>query len=106
MEEYPSGASVIAIPEFPLPQGWSKERTTVLFVAPVGYPLAQPDCFWADEDLRLSSGAVPQNSGTNPIPERGGSNLWFSWHLSGWSPNQSNLLTYINSIKARFKAVQ
>lgn len=100
----PSGAALIVIPDFPLPPGWSDETTTVRFLAPVGYPFAKPDCFWTDSHIRVvNQTQLPQNTGNNPIPEVGETNLWFSWHVAQWNPNRDNLSTYIRVIQARFK---
>jgi hypothetical protein len=95
------GSHIITIPSIQLPLGWNKTHTRVIFIAPVGYPLARPDCFWTDADLRLANGAVPQNTSTNPIPNFPGQFWWFSWHLTSWNPNNDNLLTYLNVIKRR-----
>jgi hypothetical protein len=95
------GSNVITIPSLQLPVGWNKTHTQIVFIAPVGYPLARPDCFWTDVDLRLANGAVPQNTSANPIPNFPGQFWWFSWHLASWNPNNDNLLTYLNVIKRR-----
>ena len=62
VQELPDGSRVISIPHVALPAGWNKPQTAVHLVVPQGYPFAQPDCFWAEQDLRLSSGALPQNA--------------------------------------------
>ena len=109
-ERLGNGTAVVVVPGVPLPNGnWSRKDTTVRFVAPVGYPHARPDCFWADGDLRLASGATPQASNTgNLIP--GLANcppvLWFSWHVAQWDPNRNTLVTYLNAIRDRFKKAQ
>src|SRR5580658_3269177 len=79
-----SGAHLIEIPGYVLPSGWNRREATILFVAPPGYPGAQPDCFWVDTaGLRLANGGTPQASNdANPIPGvNGRSTTWFSWHL-------------------------
>ena len=101
LHRLPDSSHLIIIPSFQLPQGWSKETVSVRFVAPVGYPMARPDCFWTDPELRLANGNVPQATGGNPIPHTPGQFLWFSWHVSAWSANVDNLLTYLNVIKRR-----
>jgi hypothetical protein len=101
LQMLPSGAALIAIPDCRLPSGWSKEKTTIKFLAPVGYPFAKPDCFWIDEQVRLQNGTMPQSSGFNPIPEVDGNHLWFSWHVGPWNPNRDNLSTFIRVIEAR-----
>ena len=79
----PSGTTLVIVPGIRLPEGWSMPSTTIRFIVPPGYPFGQLDCFWADPDLRLAHGGVPQNSAMNPIPETPEPALWFSWHLTG-----------------------
>jgi hypothetical protein len=100
LQKLPDGSYLVTVP-LPLPEGWSKTTTQVRFIAPVGYPLSRPDCFWADNDLRLKNGQTPKNTSGNPIPHVGGGYLWFSWHVSSWNPNSDNLLTYLYVIKRR-----
>jgi hypothetical protein len=100
-----SGAHLITVPDVPLPEGWNRRHVTVYFLAPVGYPAAQPDCFWVDQPaLRLADNqTMPQNTNEmNPIPEVGMKGTWFSWHLQSWNPNQGTLLTFFNVIRQRF----
>jgi len=99
-----TGAYLIAIPDFRMPIGWNREIVTILFVAPPGYPAAQPDCFWVEPvGVRLANGATPQSTNdSNPIPDVGQRGTWFSWHLQHWNPNHDSLLTYLNVIKRRF----
>jgi hypothetical protein len=93
---------VIRIPSVPLPSGWSKPETEVVFLLAQGYPFAKPDCFWADHDLRLAGGGMPQASNvTNPVPGLPGQFLWFSWHVDPWNPNQDDLSTWFAVIRAR-----
>ena len=107
-ELLPSGAALITLPDFQLPEGWNKRSVTVRFLEPNGYPFACPDCFWADNDLRLTSDTVPQNTAVNPIPETTITGLlWFSWHVShSWSPNRDRLLTWVSCISDRFRKLQ
>jgi hypothetical protein len=103
----PSGAALIVLPNVPLIEGWSKKSTAVMFLAPVGYPHAKPDCFWTEGDLRLANGVPPASTGPNPIPEvneRG--YLWFSWHTAQWNPNRDSLVTYVNVIKNRLREIR
>jgi hypothetical protein len=97
----PDGSHLIVVPAYELPDGWSKPRVDVKFIAPVGYPLARPDCFWADVDLRLKNGNPPMNTGNTPLPYATGPHLWFSWHVATWNPNNDSLLTYLYVIKRR-----
>jgi hypothetical protein len=102
MCEGPDSTTLVTLPEVPLPPGWSASTTTVWFVVPVGYPAAQPDCFWVDADLRLANGSLPSNSGAQSVPVVGAPALWFSWHLSARRPSHDSLITYARFIARRF----
>lgn len=103
----PSKAILVRVPNVKLPPGWSRPTTTVRFLAPVGYPHSQPDCFWAEVGLRLANNAMPNAANeNNPIPEVNEPGLWFSWHVSQWNPNRDNLLTFLNVIQDRFRKAQ
>lgn len=98
---------VIQISSVTLPIGWNKPSTHVSLVAPQGYPFAKPDCFWADVDLRLANGNLPQNAQiNNPIPGVPDAMLWFSWHVDPWNPNRDDLVTWFTLIKQRLSKPQ
>lgn len=95
----PDGSVRVVLASVRLPRGWSQANSRIAFVLPVGYPAAQPDCFFADESLRLASGALPQNAG---IQQFGNATwLWFSWHVSGWTPGRDNSVTFAHFIESR-----
>jgi hypothetical protein len=101
VEHRADGSALVTISDFPVPPGWNKSSTTIVFVAPAGYPQARPDCFWADEDLRLANGGMPANSAINtgyggPAPK-----LWFSYHPSSWNANLDTLFNYVKLIRQR-----
>jgi hypothetical protein len=101
-----SGA-LVTVPEIGLPAGWNKTSSAIRFLAPQGYPFAKPDCFWADGDLRLASGAIPQASNaSNPVPGDDTAGLWFSWHTDHWNASRDDLLTWLASIRERLGKVQ
>jgi hypothetical protein len=104
--QLPSGAVKVTVPNVPLPKGWSAERSTVYMLLPVGYPVARPDCFWADSGLRLEGNRTPQNTGLSAIPETVEQLLWFSWHVESWNPNSHSVLTWLRVIKKRFEQLQ
>ena len=106
LEARPDGSHIIVIPNVPLPAGWNKNRTTVIFHAPVGYPAAKPDCFWADADLRLATGTPPKNTGFQPLPSGGEAKLWFSWHTATWNPNRDSLVSYLKAIEDRLQRAE
>lgn len=101
--DQPDG-TVIATANLGLPAGWNKSQTRVKFVLPVAFPSAQPDCFFADLDLRLADGNMPMNSGIQGLD--GVNHLWFSWHLSTWSPATDNTATYLRFIDRRLRDVR
>lgn len=101
-----NGSHLIIVPDVKLPQGeWNRDHTTVLFVAPPGFPTAQPDCFWVTPTgFRLINETTPQASNdSNPIPgdTEQRSTTWFSWHLQSWNPNNDTLVTYFKVILQR-----
>src|SRR4051794_14439822 len=102
LEERSDGTAVVHMPSIPLPDGWSSPTTSVWFLVPMGYPAAQPDCFWAGEELRLANGGMPSNSGLQPVAGQGQARLWFSWHLASWRPSLDNVSTYARFIEKRF----
>jgi len=102
----PSGAVLIELKSVALPPGWNRPSTSIRFVVPVGYPFAAPDCFWADSNLRLHPNTQPQATNFQPIPEANLPGLWFSWHVQGWNPNRSNLVTYAKVIEQRLKDIR
>ena len=97
-----NGTSLITLREFALPSGWSKQKATVYFLVPIGYPVARPDTFWTDPELQLAGGGIPVNTGSNQMEGVPPNLLWFSWHPSTWNPNRDNLITYAAMIRRRF----
>lgn len=95
------GLTLVTVPNLALPPGWNQSRTTVQFIAPVGYPMAQPDCFWADDTLRLASGGTPKNSALQAPPFGGPQRVWFSWHVAGWNGSRDTLRSYLRVILNR-----
>jgi hypothetical protein len=104
--ELPDGSTLVTVPDIPMPAGWNQDRTAVVFLTPVGYPMARPDCFWADCGLRLSGGGMPGNANLQSLPGRGDQVLWFSWHLAQWDPQRDTLLTFVRVIRSRFVRAQ
>jgi len=106
LTQLPSGAVLIELKDVRLPPGWNRGTTSIRFVVPVGYPFAAPDCFWTENDLRLSPNTQPQATNFQPIPELNRPGMWFSWHVQGWNPNHSNLVTYAKVIEQRLKELR
>jgi hypothetical protein len=96
---YETGAAMITIPACPLPAGWSSPAVTLRFIAPNGYPVSAPDCFWVEPNLAVNGSNLPRNSQiNNQIPDAGITAHWFSWHLDQgqWWPNEHDLMTWLN----------
>jgi hypothetical protein len=104
--EHAGGATVVSIPNVPLGPGWSANQTTVKFVVLPNYPHSAPDCFWIDPQIRLASGAMPQNTNIQQVPGTGLTWLWFSWHVGKWNPNRDSLYTYMKVIQDRLAKPQ
>lgn len=111
-EWYESGAGGwIKIPDYPLPSGiWNRERETICFEVPPGYPGQAPYAFCVTAGLRLrDSAGLPQNyqdGAATPFP-----GLWgrFSWaHDGTWRPTAdlssgSNLSNFVLTFTDRLK---
>lgn len=106
LQKLPDGAALITVPGVQLSGGWNKPAVTIYFVAPVGYPMARPDCFWVESDLRLQNGGTPKNTGSQPVPGVSAPTLWFSWHPASWNPNSDDLRTYMRLIENRLSQPQ
>jgi hypothetical protein len=100
------GRFLITVPGIRLPSGWNSNVVEVCFVVPQAYPLANPDCFFADEGLRLRGGGMPKNSALQSQPYLPGQRMWFSWHFQGWNANRDSLFTYVKLIQDRLKRVE
>lgn len=100
------GTTLITVPHFPLPSGWSQTHAVVQFIAPVGFPMAQPDCFWTDEGLRLANGGVPKNAGVQTPAFSTGQRLWFSWHVSVWNANRDSLRSFLRAVSNRLSRAE
>ncbi len=105
LQRLSTGGHLVIIKDVPIKNGWDRSVVEVLFLTSPGYPAAKPDCFWVSPQLRLASGALPQNAKDgNPIP--GDPNpsrplTWFSWHLQTWDPNSDKLVTFYSAIMKR-----
>ena len=100
----PSGAGLITIPHEPLLAGWSASEVTLRFIAPNGYAVAAPDCFWVDPKLTLNGATAPKNSQhPNAIPETDIVGHWFSWHVEPgkWCANRHDLLAWYGLCQKR-----
>jgi len=104
-----SGAVLIFVRGYRLQDGWNRNMADIAFLAPAGYPGAQPDCFWiVPVGFRLANGTTPQSSNdANPVPEAPDvQGTWFSWHVQQWNPNSDTLSTYFSVIEKRLALLQ
>lgn len=98
----------VFIPDYPLPDGYNKENTRLLWNLPAGYPETASDDFFVDGDLRQKDGSNPPNMNIGPIASSGlapivGNWAWFSWHPDVWRPAANiaegdNLLSFLRAV--------
>lgn len=100
------GSYVVRIPDVPIPAGWNREKVSVYFIVPVGYPMAKPDCFWTDCGLMLAGDRPPQSTGDQSAPGLPPGLKWFSWHVQTWAPNHDTLQSYLGVILKRFEELR
>lgn len=104
MSVLPDGPVLIRLGPVAVPPGWSLATVRVAFVLPTGYPAAQPDCFYVEENLTLADARIPQNSGRQSLDGRDWT--WFSWHLHSWRPGRDDLFTYARFVELRMSDVR
>ncbi|MBW3578882.1 MAG: hypothetical protein KY462_14305 [Actinobacteria bacterium] len=92
---------VCVVPDVATGKAWEPPTTEIRFLIAQGYPQSKPDCFFSRPDLRLKSGATPQNA----RPQRIGSSeyLWFSWHLRTWNPAADDLTRFARFCNGRLQ---
>jgi hypothetical protein len=101
------GSWTVEVRDVPLDlQCWNQSSTTIRFILPIGYPAAKPDCFYADPELRLRSGAMPHASNMQALPHSGIDQLWFSWHVDYWNAARDSLLTFVRVVQVRLATGQ
>lgn len=86
------GGKWLYLPSFPLPAGWDRPTTGLMWVLPGSYPHLPPDGFYVDRFLRTRHGKrighYFEERGTyNPYADRGWA--WFCIHLhpGAWRPS-------------------
>ena len=93
------GLIYVIIKNYPLPAGYNKRHTRVLLKIPLSYPNGNPDMFWVDPDVHLSSGGNQANANIeNALGEPW---LRFSWHPQKWNPVMDNLNTFLEFVNRR-----
>lgn len=107
--EYVPEGQWVKTSNYPLPAGWNKDSTDVVFQIPPGYPGAHPYGIYVPTGLCYQD-KQPQNYTTpakNNIPFKGSWGM-FSWQPENWKPADkitagSNLWTWMRSFSLRFK---
>jgi hypothetical protein len=105
----PGETEMITVPECSLEPGWPVQKITVRFLAPNGYPVACPDCFWVEPKLILNGHGVPKSSTVDSlIPGTEIKAHWFSWHVTGgrWCSNLHDLLTWLSICFKRLQILE
>jgi hypothetical protein len=100
------GSLVLTIANFPLPDGWSLKSVDICFVLSPAYPVAKPDCFFADEKLRLADGRMPSNARIQPHPMTQHPAMWFSYHGVTWKADRDTYLSFVRMIERRLAEVR
>lgn len=112
-ERYPSllhgqNYDWVMVPDFPLPEGYNRKATKLMFLIHAAYPHAGPDCFYVETGLRLKDGNMPSNYNEHMDVPVGGSWGYFSWHPETWQPADEirggdNLSTFIKAVNLRLR---
>jgi hypothetical protein len=96
-----AGQWLVTVSDMPLPPGWNQRSVTVHFLVPAGYPHANPDSFYTDDDFRLANGSMPSNATLQAFLDVG-QVIWFSYHLQrAWKPGRDRLQTWVATIRGR-----
>ncbi len=106
--QYDAGGRWVFLPGYPLPAGWNRAVTDVVFQIQLNHPGAAPYGFLTPNGL-LYNGNVPANY-QDPAPTQPSfSGPWgfFSWSPEDWQPHAdvaagSNLFTWAQSFTRRF----
>ncbi len=98
----------IMIPDFPLPEGWNRQQTKLLFLIPPTHPHAPPDNFYVESGLKLNDGNPISNYSEGAGVPIGGTWGCFSWHAEIWHPSDNiedgdNLLTFVRAVNIRLR---
>ena len=96
------GEHLILVPEFTLPDGYSANICTLLFIVPAGYPATSPANFWLDVPSLSFNGRKLRWSNTlNTIHSfpNWKDLTWFKWHLQAWDANNDGLISVVAAIR-------
>lgn len=95
--EGPHGYAVLSVSGAPLANAdrLNRPTTTIAVIIPHGYPMAAPDYFAFDADLRLAHGGSVMWTEGSHLPGF----VRFVFHLRGWDPNRDDLVTIVNTMR-------
>ena len=109
--EYREEGRWFLVPSYPLPEGWNREMTDVVFQVDAGYPVTQLYGIYVPVGLRFQD-AMP-GSYTEPVsnqPPFEGTWGQFSWYPDEgfWMPSAdvhkgANLLDWVRGFRRRFE---
>jgi Prokaryotic E2 family E len=93
----------LAIPEFPVPTGFTPAPVRLGIKVGALYPAEKLDLFWVDPALRRTDGsALPNVMGTN-VSIAGQTWIQISWHDNApHDPTHVSILGYLQGIKKWF----
>jgi Prokaryotic E2 family E len=98
------------IPDYPIPDGWGREKAEIAFQMPRDWMGQQPYGFWVRPPLQTADGGAPTNT-SGPV-QTGFGDGWqqFSWAPDGWEPMPeprmgSNMLDFARSFVRRLREV-
>jgi|SRR5450759_992091 len=99
----------VLFPSFAFPDAYQPRTADLLVRLPPGYPDARPDMFWTRADVKLTSGAWPQNSEHHEVPGSGagvevyGNVPWQRWSrhtdAAAWRVGVDGLRSFMRSIQ-------
>lgn len=94
------GADVhVVIEDFSFPDAYVPQKASLLVILPAGYPNANLDMFRTIPDVKLKSGAWPQNADNREVHEGISWQRWSRHFSSAWRQGVDNLRTFVASIK-------
>jgi|SRR5579883_267303 len=105
---FPSGNVWVSL-DLPIPVGWGVTTVKLWFFVPPEYPATPPDCFWVDPMLKVNGNPPTNTQNSQPMPDLGRSQQWFSWHINNngqWDGNRDTLTTWVNSCRQRLDQVK
>ncbi|HYD78943.1 MAG TPA: E2/UBC family protein [Paucimonas sp.] len=107
--EQAGGSCYVVVPDFLLPEGFTPNRVSLLFILPNGFPMAAPDMFWVEPCVSLADGREPEGASQH---EQHLGQTWqrFSWHYThgqaAWRIGHSSLTTHVQFCRTRFTQVK